>query len=53
MGMRAEYDGLGRSVAESLFALEPVHPTLPGTEFTLLEDAVSFLDLLSKFTLLL
>jgi len=53
MGLSAENHDSGWGPAETSFALLPIHPTLPGTEFALLKDGVGLLDPLSQFTLTL
>jgi hypothetical protein len=49
--MGAEGDHLRRSSAEPSFPFFPIDPTTPGTEVTILEEGVSVLNPLFKFTL--
>ena len=51
MGVKAEYYGPFRCLTEASFALEPVHPALPGAETAMLKNSVGFFYPLKKFTL--
>ncbi len=51
MGVGAEDHHLGGSPAEAFLALLPVDPAPPGTELTVLEEAVGPLHPLGEFTL--
>ena len=53
MGLGAVDDHVPRSLAKSFFALQPIHPTLPGTEFARLQDCVGLFNLLNQFSFIL
>jgi hypothetical protein len=53
MGVSAEDHCPGRSPAEPCFPFQSIHPTLPRTEATVLEDPIGFLDSLSQDSLLI
>jgi hypothetical protein len=53
MGLGAENHHTLGSLAESFFTLQPIHATLPGTEFARLQDCVGLFNLLNQFSFIL
>lgn len=51
MGLGAENHDPHRSPAEPRFPLQPIHPTLPGTEVTVFKDCIGLFDPVSEFSL--
>ena len=53
MGLGTVDDDITGRLAKSLFSLQPIHATLPGTEFARLENSVGLFNPLRQLTLIL